>query len=58
MRKMRSVATIVGLIGSFALVQAAAAHTPYLKPTTFATDRAFVTLEAALSEGNFFGTSW
>ncbi len=51
---MRSAATIAGMISSLALAQAATAHTPYLKPTTFAPDRAFVTVEAALSEGNFF----
>ncbi len=51
---MRSASVVAGLVGSFALAQVATAHTPYLKPTTFAPDRAFVTVEAALSEGNFF----
>jgi hypothetical protein len=49
---MRHAAAV--LVGGLALAGAAAAHTPYLKPTTFAPDRDVVTVEAALTEGNFF----
>lgn len=51
---MRNVAGIAALIGGLAVVGSAAAHTPYLKPTTFAPDRGFVTVEAALAETGFF----
>ena len=51
---MRTVTAIAALIGGLALTPSAFAHTPYLKPTTFAPDRPFVTVEAALTEGAFF----
>lgn len=46
--------TIAAFVGGLALAGAATAHTPYLKPTNFAPDRAFVTVEAALAETAFF----
>jgi len=52
--KMRAATVIAGLIGSLVLTQAAAAHTPYLKPMTFGPNRTFVTVEAGVSGGNFF----
>jgi hypothetical protein len=42
-----------GILVGLVMAQSAQAHTPYLKPTTFAPDRAFVTVEAALSETFF-----
>lgn len=51
---MRFVKLFAGVLGGLVMVQtAAAAHTPYLKPTTFGPDRAFVTVEAAMSENAF-----
>src|SRR5690242_3331446 len=41
---------MAGAFGGLLMAQAAAAHTPYLRPTTFAPDRPFVTIEAALAE--------
>lgn len=51
---MRRNALIASIIGGLALAGASQAHTPYLAPTTFAPDRPFVTVQAALSETNFF----
>ena len=51
---MRGAAGFAALIGGLALAGGALAHTPYLKPTTFAPDRPFVTVEAALAETAFF----
>lgn len=50
---MRKTAT-AAFAGSLVLAGSAFAHTPYLKPTTFAPDRGFVTVEAALAETGFF----
>jgi hypothetical protein len=41
---------VAGALGGLFMAQAAWAHTPYLRPTTFAPDRPFVTVEAALAE--------
>lgn len=46
--------TILALAGFSLIATAASAHTPYLVPSSFAPDRAFVTVEAAMTEGNFF----
>lgn len=50
---MRLARVFAGVLGGLVMAQAATAHTPYLKPTNFGPDRAFVTVEAALTE-NFF----
>lgn len=50
MRKTAIAAFTAGLF----VAGSALAHTPYLKPTTFAPDRGFVTVEAALAETGFF----
>lgn len=50
---MRTTAIAAFTAGLF-LAGSALAHTPYLKPTTFAPDRGFVTVEAALAETGFF----
>lgn len=51
---MRLTKVVAGVLGAFVMAQAAAAaHTPYLKPTNFGPDRAFVTVEAALGESFF-----
>ena len=50
MTRLISAALVAGL----AVAGAAAAHTPYLAPTSFAPDRPFVSAQAALSETNFF----
>ncbi|CAN7610643.1 DUF4198 domain-containing protein [Phenylobacterium sp. LjRoot225] len=50
---MRLAGVFAGILGGLVLAQAAAAHTPYLKPTNFAPDRAFVTVEAAVGETFF-----
>jgi hypothetical protein len=47
----------IGLAAAFATLGVAApvfAATPYLKPSSFAPSRPFVSVEAAMSEGNFF----
>lgn len=41
---------MAGALGGLFVAQAAWAHTPYLRPTTFAPDRPFVTVEAGLAE--------
>lgn len=43
-------AIMAGALGGMLVAQAAAAHTPYLRPTTFAPERPYVTVEAALGE--------
>lgn len=42
------------LMAGMAAAQGAAAHTPYLEPTSFAPDRDFVTVEAGMSETHAF----
>jgi len=51
---MRRAALFAGLFGGLALAQGAAAHAPYLKPSSFAPHHPFVTVEAALTEGSYF----
>ncbi|MBX3483654.1 DUF4198 domain-containing protein [Phenylobacterium sp.] len=51
---MRRIAGVALFVGGLALAQGAFAHTPYLKPTTFAPKHPFVSVEAALTEGAFF----
>ncbi|MBU1377584.1 MAG: DUF4198 domain-containing protein [Alphaproteobacteria bacterium] len=51
---MRRTATFAALIGGLAFVGAAAAHTPYLAPNTFAPSRAFVTVQAGVADSYYF----
>jgi Domain of unknown function (DUF4198) len=52
---MQSMAGFAGLIGALLVAQAAAAaHMPYLKPTTFGPKRDFVTLESGMAADHFF----
>lgn len=51
---MRRLATWLALGLGMTAATAAAAHTPYLAPTTFAPSRDYVTVEAALAETGFF----
>jgi hypothetical protein len=51
---MRRIEQLAGLAALCFVAGPALAHTPYLKPTTFAPDRPFVSVEAAMTEGNFF----
>jgi hypothetical protein len=41
---------VAGALGGALMAQAAAAHTPYLRPTTFAPERPYVTIEAGVAE--------
>jgi len=50
---MRSAKVLAGSLCGLLVAQAAAAHTPYLRPTNFAPERPLVTVEAALAETFF-----
>lgn len=51
---MRRQTLLAGVFAGLTAAGAAFAHTPYLAPSTFAPDRDYVTVQAALTEGNFF----
>jgi len=52
---MRRSASVASLIGALLVAQtAAAAHMPYIKPTTFGPKRDFVTLESGMAADHFF----
>jgi hypothetical protein len=51
---MRRLAGIWALAAGLATAQAGQAHTPYLKPVTFGPERDYVTVEASMTEGDYF----
>jgi hypothetical protein len=51
---MRRLAGFAVAAGAWVIAQTAAAHTPYLAPTTFGPERDYVTVQAAMTEGNYF----